>query len=297
MITTGNWQDALEPIAKKNFQVGFREVPAERDMIFDVQKSSKLTETYIELGDIGSMNTFSGDLEYDDISEGYKMTITQQEYAKGIKIQRKFVETDQLDVVKQLPKMLGLAGRRRMATDVFALFNNAFNTSYTTIDGLQLCSSAHTSNQDGVSTTQSNRATTAASAAQLEVIRQAMKEFMTNRDNLFESNPDMIVCGHGLEETFYEVIKSSGKVDTANNNRNFHMGKYKLLVSDWLDDANDWFVIDSELMKIFNVWNNVVPLEFGQAKDFDGFHAKYAAYMFYGFGSRDWRWVYGSEVA
>ncbi len=297
MITTGNWQTALEPIARKNFQLGFKEKPAERDMIFDVKKGSKITETYLELGDIGSMNAFSGDLEFDDISQGYSMTITQQEYAKGIKIQRKFVETDQLDIVEGLPKFLGLAARRRMAVDTFSIFNNAFNTTHTTIDALALCSTVHTSNQDGVSTTQSNKGTTAASAAALEVARQAMKVFMTNRDNLFEVSPDMIICPRALEETFYEIIKSSGKVDTANNNRNFHMGKYKLLVSDWLDDTNNWFVVDSEMMKMFNTWNNVVPLEFAQAKNFDGFDAKYSAYMFYGFGSRDWRWVYGSEVA
>jgi phage major head subunit gpT-like protein len=297
MITTGNWQDALEPIAKKNFNLGFREKPAERDMIFDVKTSSKLTETYLEIGDIGAMNEFTGDLEYQDVSQGYKMTITASELAKGIKIQKKFVLTDQLDVVEQLPKMLGLAARRRMATDVFSIFNNAFTTTHLTIDGLQLCSSAHTSNQDGISTTQSNRTTTAASPVALETIRQNMKDFMSNTDQMIEVNPDMIICGRALEETFYEIIKSSGKVDTANNNRNFHQGKYKLLVSDWLDDDNNFFVVDSELMKMFNVWNNVAALEFGQAKDFDGFQAKYAAYMFYGYGSRGWHWVSGAEVA
>ena len=297
MITTGNWQDALEPIARKNFQVGFREIPAERDMIFDVKKTSKLVETYIELGDIGAMNSFSGDLEYDDINQGYKMTITQSELAKGIKIQRKFAETDQLDVVEGLPKYLGLSARRRIALDTFAIFNNAFNTSLTTIDGLQLCSTAHTSNQDGISTTQSNRGTTALSAVSLEAARVAGKNFMTNRDNLFEVNFDTIIVPRELEETAFEIIKSNGKVDTANNNRNFHTGKYKLIVSDWLDDTNNWFIADSELMKLMNSWNNVVNLEFSQAKDFDGFVAKYAAYMFYGFGSRDWRWVYGNEVS
>lgn len=297
MITTGNWQDALEPIARKNFQLGFKEKPAERDMIFDVVKSSKLTETYLELGDIGSFEKFNGDLAFDDSAQGYKMTITQEELAKGMKIQRKFAETDQLDVVKGLPRLLGLAARRRMASDTFAIFNNAFNTTFTTIDALQLCSSAHTSNQEGVSQTQSNRGTSAASAPNLEAARQAFKAFMTNRSQLFETNPDTIIAPRALEETFYEIIKANGKVDTANNNPNFHKGKYKLIVSDWLDDSNNWFLVDSELMKLFNVWNNVVPLEFGQAKDFDGFTAKYAAYMFYGFGSRDWRWIYGNEVS
>lgn len=297
MITTGNWQDALEPIARKNFQVGFREVPADKEVIFSSKKSTKLTETYLELGDVGEMPEFEGDLDFDDISQGYKMTIDQKEFAKGMKIQRKFVRTDQLDVVESLPKMHGLAARRRIASDVFSIFNEAFGTALTTIDGLQLCSASHTSNQDGVSTTQANRGTAAFGAVALEAARIAMKAFMTNRDNLFEVMPDMIIVPRALEEAGFEVIKSSGKVDTANNNRNFHMGRYKMLVSDWLDDTNNWFLVDSELMKQMTVWNDVDKLEFGQAEDFDGLVAKYRAYMFYGVGTRDWRWVYGSEVA
>lgn len=297
MITTGNWQDALEPIAIKSFKVGFREKPAERSMLFEVKKSKKLIETYLEQGDIGSFERFTGNLAYDDTSQGYKMTIQQDELAKGMKIQRKFAETDQLDVVEGLPKLLGLSARRRMGSDTFAMLNNAFNTSFTTIDALQLCSSAHTSNQDGVATTQANRGTSAFSAPAVEATRQLMKKFMTNRDEMFEVNPDMLIVPRELEEAAYELIKSSGKVDTANNNKNFHQGKYKLLVSDWLDDANNWFVVDSELMKQFNRWNNVVPLEFGQSREFDGFNARYAAYMFYGFGSIDWRWTFGHEVS
>lgn len=295
MITTGNWQDALEPIAIKNFQLGFREIPQERDMIFTVKKSKKLIETYLETGDIGSFNEFTGDLEYEDVTQGYKMTIQALELAKGMKIQKKFVLTDQQDVVEGLPKLLGLAARRRMLSDTFALFNNAFNTSITTIDALQLCSSAHTSTNGG--SNQSNLGSTALSAPAVETARQAMHTYMTNTDQLFDVKANTLIVGRALEETAYEIIKSSGKVDTANNNVNFHKGKYNLIVSDYIDDSNDWFLVDSELMKMFNTWNVVAPLEFKQSENFDGYTARYGAYMFYGFGSRDWRWVRGSQVS
>ncbi len=297
MITTGNWQDALEPIAIKQFMVGWKEKPQDRAMLFDVTKSSKLIETYLEQGDIGNFNRFDGSLEYDDNAQGYKMTIEQFELAKGIKIQRKFAETDQLDVVKTLPKLLGLAARRRIASDTYAFLNNAFNTSLLTIDGLSLCNAAHTSNQEGVSTTQSNRFTTAFSAPAVEAMRQAGKRLMTNRDQLYESNFDMLIVPRALEEAAYELTKSNGKVDTALNNPNFHKGKYKVLVSDWLDDDNNFFLVDSEMLKMANKWNNVVNLEFGQSRQFDGFNARYSAYMFYGFGTTDWRPVLGAEVA
>ncbi|RTL20762.1 MAG: hypothetical protein EKK55_17405 [Rhodocyclaceae bacterium] len=295
MITTGNWQEALEPIAKKNFFAGFKEVPAERDMLFDVVKSDKLTETYLELGDIGSMEEFTGSVPYDEVEQGYTMTITAREFAKGIQIQRKFARTDQLDIVKSLPKLLGLAARRRIASDVFYGYNNAFNTSITTIDGLQLCSSAHTSNNGG--STQSNYGTSAFSAVAVEATRILMKRFLTNRDQRFEVMPDMLLVPRELEEAAYELTASSGKVDTANNNRNFHQGKYKVLVADWLTDTTNWFLIDSELLKQFAVWNNLDDVEMKQDENFDGISAKYRAYMFYGFGFRDWRFVFGQEAA
>ncbi len=295
MITTGNWQAALEPIAIKNFDVGFKELPAERDMLFTVKKSDKLTETYIELGDTGAMDEFTGTVGYEDVAQGFQMTITAKEYAKGMKIQKKFVRTDQLNIVESLPQKLGLAGRRRVKSDVFFGYNNAFNTSIKTLDALQLCSSAHLSNNGGAS--QSNRGTSAFSAVALESARLSMRKFTTNTDQRFDVDPDFILFPDDLEEAVFEAINSKGKVDTANNNVNFNMGKYKMMGSRWLDDTNNWFLIDSELMKQMAIWNTVDDMEFRQATDFDGLVAKFLAYTFYGFGFTDWRFVFGSEVS
>lgn len=295
MILDGNWQDALEPIAKKNFNVGLKEIPAEKSMLFDVVKSDKLTETYLEIGDVGSMEEFNGSVAYDDISQGYKMTVTAKEMAKGIKIQRRFVRTDQLDIVKSLPKMLGLAARRRIALDVFYGYNNAFNSSITTLDTLSLCNSSHTSTNGG--STQGNAGSTAFSGVSVEATRLLMKKFLSNTDQRFEVMPDMLIVPPDLEEAAYELTSSSGKVDTANNNKNFHQGKWKVLVSDWLEDTNNWFMVDSDLLKQFAVWNDVDSIDFAQSEDFDGIAAKYRAYMFYGFGFRDWRFMYGHAVS
>ena len=295
MITTANWQDALEPIARKSFQVGFKEIPMEREMLFDVQKSDKLTETYLELGDIGEMDVLTGSITYDDVAQGYKMTATAREMAKGIKIQRKFARTDQLDIVKGLPKLLGLSARRRMAGDVAEPLNNAFNTSYTTLDALQLCSGAHTSNNGGSS--QSNRGTSAFSAVAVEATRILMGKFTTKTDQRFDGETDKLIGPDDLQTAMYEVTASSGKVDTANNNKNFHSGKYKVLTLKRLTDTNNWFMVDADLMKQFAIWNTVDPVDFAQAEDFDSLAAKYRAYMFYGFLHKDWRWVYGHEVS
>ncbi len=128
----------------------------------------------------------------------------------------------------------------------------------------------------------------------------AMKKFKTNKDNIFGVDPDMIIYGVDLEEAVYEACNSKGKVNTANNNVNFSMGKYKMLRSDsltWMEDTNNWFVVDSELMKMSMAWNDIVKLEFNQARDFDGFVAKYSAYMFYSYVPKEWRFCFGHEVS
>ena len=295
MITTGNWPDALEPIARLNHDYGFDEVPAEKSMFYSVRTSKKFTETYLELGDIQAMGRFNGTMNYSDISQGYKFTASVVQYGLGIKIQRIFAETDQQDVVTGLPRKLGQSAHDRMATDVFFPLNNAFNTSITTLDGLQLCSSAHTSNNNG--SNQSNRGTSPFSALIVAATRILMKRTLTNTDRRMTVNPDLLIVPEELYEAGYEVIKSNGKVDTANNNVNFHMGKYKLINSIWLDDTNNWFMADSRMMKLNWEWNDVVPLDFMQAKDFDGQTAKYADYMAYDYVNRDWRGLFGHEVA
>jgi phage major head subunit gpT-like protein len=295
MITTGDWPDALEPIANVHAKKGYEQAPAEKDMFFEVKEGKKLTETYLEMGDIGVMGELTGSVAYDDISQGYKYTVTAKEFSKGIKIQRRFVETDQQDVVEGLPKKLGESAHNREATDIFFMLNNAFNTSFTTLDGLQLCSAAHTSNNGG--STQSNRGTTALSAVAVEASRIKMKRFLTNKDNRLKINPDTLIVPEDLYEAAYEIINANGKVDTATNNPNFHKGKYNLIHSIWLDDTNNWFVADSKMMKQCNEWRDIVKLEFNMAKNFDDYAAKYSAYMFYLYTSKDWRWLFGNEVS
>jgi phage major head subunit gpT-like protein len=296
MMGRGNFQDALEPIAIVNFKLGYKEKPAEIDMLYSKKKSTKLIETYLELGDIGPMGKKNGDIEYEDVSQGNKMTITQEVFAKGIKIDWEFIKTDQLQVVEDLPKLLGLAARRRQAVDCFRKYNDGFTTAFKTIDANPLFYSTHANHANQGGGTYTNRTTSAFSEAAVEAVRVAMKKRLTNADNLFDVNPDLLVVPRELESAAYELIKSSGKVDTANNNANFHKGRYKVLVSDYLEDPDNWFFEDSEMAKMFSMWNTVSPLEFGQAENFDGLDAKYRAVMFYGVGVREWRPSYGAEV-
>ena len=122
--------------------------------------------------------------------------------------------------------------------------------------------------------------------------------FKDDRDGIIDVQPDMLLVPLNLEEAAWEIINSRGKVDTANNNANFHFGKYKLLVwPNYLTDTNNWFLLDSVMMKEFFLWFDRIPVEFQKDREFDSYMAKYAGYMRYSFGWSDWRAVYGNNVS
>ena len=295
MITTGDWPSALEPIARGNHDIGLEKVPAEKDMFYNTRTGKKKTETYLEMGDMRPMGEFKGSIDYDDVSQGYEFTKTATQFAKGIKLERQLIDTDQLSVVEDITQGLGRKAHERIATDIWFPFNNAFNTSITTLDGLALCSTAHTSSNGG--SNQSNRGTTAFGPIAVESTRILMKKFLSNTDSRININPDTIIGPEDIFEAVFEVINASGKVDTAVNNPNFHKGKYNFVHSVWCDDTNNWWMVDSRLMKKYMDWFDIAELEFFKAKDFDGLTAKFADYMHYGYIPRDWRFAFGHEVS
>ncbi len=142
---------------------------------------------------------------------------------------------------------------------------------------------------------QSNEGTLALNAANVETTRQRMLDFYDMIGEKIPIEPDMLLCYKDNEETAWEIINSTGKVDTADNNKNFHYGKYKLAVWNRLVSDN-WFMVDSSMMKEYLLWWNREPIQFYQAKDSDTLIAKYLSYYRCGTGWDDWRWIYGNLV-
>lgn len=290
-----NWPNLLEPGLRKVFADVFNRQESMLPILFSMQESTKAVEHDLEMGDIADFEPFQGSIPYDDTGEGYKTDYTHLEYARGIKIERRLVLNDQYSVINRRPQALGLAAYRRRETDGASVFNNSFNASIVGGDGVSLCNSAHPSKVGG--TNQSNVSTDSFSPTAVESARQTMTQFKSNRDNVITVKPDMLVVPLQLEEKAFELINSKGKVDTAQNNANFHQGKYKLAVwNNYLTSSTKWWMIDSELMKMFLLWFDREPVQFFKDRDFDTLQAKYAGYAYYSFGWSDWRWIQGANA-
>lgn len=203
---------------------------------------------------------------------------------------------DLYSIINKRPASLAVVAKRTMEKQSAGIFNNAFNASlFAGGDGLSLCNSAHTF--VGLTATNSNSGTTALSATAVEATRLLMRSFVDETGNLLISRADTLLVPPALEETAWEIVNAQGKLDTGDNNPNFSKGKYKIVSWDWLADSNNWFMMDSRMMKMYLKWFQRIPTEFNKDKDFDTYLSKWSVYSRYSFGFSDWPWIFGNNVA
>ena len=298
MITSmGGFPNLIEygALIKKFYLHGLGgKLPDQQKLFFNVQSSSNEHEDLLTIADVDPIGEFTGQLEYDEVVETYKKRITNIEYARGLAIQKKLWLTGQKRVIGRLSEHFGEKAKLRRLTDSFALFNNAFNTTYTGGDTLAMCSTAHTSGTSG--SNQSNSGTLAMSPSSMDATEIAFGKFNTNKDNPLFDKPDMIVCGLDLANYAAEISKSTGKVDTNYNNVNVFYGRYKVVASRMITSSTNWFLVNEKKMKENQMWFEVLRHEFGQDKDFNTLLMRYYVYMMYGFGFSEWNHVYGQNA-
>lgn len=301
-----NFSDLLEPGLRKIFTDQYNQIPEMYQSIFNINTTDKPYEKDSSVGAFGDMEVFTGTIGYDEVYQGYDVKYEFAEFAKGFKVERKLFDDDMYNIINRKPAGLALAAKRTKEKYAASLFNTAFDetggsilvsglTILTNTEALPLCDGSHTST--ATATTQSNSGTSALSPTAVEATRILGCALKDDRDNLISVQYDTILVPRNLEETAWTIINTTGKVDTAENNRNFHYGKYKLAVWDYLTDTNNWFMLDQAMTKMFLNWYTRIGLEFNQDKSFDTYIAKYSAYERYGWGWSDWRWLYGHKVA
>ena len=127
--------------------------------------------------------------------------------------------------------------------------------------------------------------------------RLQFKAFRDDRANRKNFKPDELWFAPDLMERAWEINNALGKLDTANNNPNFHKGVYTLNEWDYINDANDWWMCDSGKRRKMVFWMDRIVKEFAFAEDLDTLVAKWRGYMRYTHAWTNWRWVLGNQVS
>lgn len=303
-LTDRQFVKLLDYDMTKTFDEKFKGLPLIIDKFFDRVKDKHAWLEYFNVGSVPDPELFSGTVEYQSVAPGYHTKITPLEYAGGIVIERRLLDTDRTGIIKKKARGLAVAANRKMNKIAHEPFINHDSSAFTfmaTDEGVALCSSGHTTKASGVSTSSgfSNISTLSFDAVNLEAVRLQSLRFKDDIGERITTNFDTIVHGSSLSEAVYEVTKSAGKVDEMTNNVNFHQGRWKSIELPYLDDfdTNDWFLLDSTLMKESLIWQDGVPLEFDATTDFDTHMRKYSSYFVVGWGWVEWRWLIGCSVS
>lgn len=298
-ISSQNFTNLMAPGIREAFFNSYDETVKRESMVpmlYRMLGSTRQNEYTLSISALADFEDFTatGQIAYDDISEGYKRTFTHNEWTKGIRIRRAAKDDDLYGIFSDLPRQRGIAAARTREKHGASIFIGAFSGTAGP-DSLSLCSTAHTSTVSGVAN-QSNSGTETLSKTSVSSTRLLMKKFYGLNGERIGVKMDMLLVPMDKEQDAWEIISSKGEPETDNNNANFHYGKYKLAVWDELTSTTDWFALDQTLMKLNLLWFDRVKLELNEDTAFNTYEARYSAYMRYSYGWRDYIWIYGHNA-
>ncbi len=293
-IKSANFDRLLDRNIRKHFVQEYTSVPNPIGSLYDKQKSNLFQEEVAGIGDYGQVNEFTDKIQYADIVQEFKTTVAHTEYAAGIQIRRKIMDDDQFRQIMLMPKQLGRSMAYRRQQDGASLFNNAFSSSYTYGDSLSLCNSTHTAQSS--STNWSNTGTSALSPSALSATRLLMRKFTSPNNKIISIIPNLVLVPIDKEDTIIEILKTTGKVDSANNNININKGRFDYIAWEFLASTTAWFMLAKAILKDAFVWYDRKPTEFNKDIDTDTLIKKWSSYMRYSRTTSDWRPIFGQNA-
>ncbi len=283
--------------------VSANELPPMIDTLYKRIGSGTAWNEYYGIGALGDIPEFNGALTYLTMHPMYYTKIEPKEYAAGIQFERKLLADKQYNVLDDKAGKLTKSAMRTMdklAVRPFAYaFSNAFDFM-TSEEGVALCSDSHTT-KSGASTTYGfdNAGTSALSKTSLAATRLLMRKFKDDIGNRIEINPDMLLVPDNLYDTAMEIVGSDKDPTSANNTVNMMKGRFNVVPYMRLDDydTNNWYMIDSSMMKEHLLWIDREKPSASSTVDFETFILKFAIYFRVACGHTEWRWLFGHNVS
>lgn len=288
-VTEANFQALLEPKFRKIFFESYAEIPEQFSKIFNVKKSQKAKEYDYHVAGTGMWEEKdpSGSIAEDSINMGEEVTYTHKSFAKMISVERELADDDQYGVIDKLPRSLGRGCRVTVEETAITVVNNGFSSNG--YDGVPLFSASHPLLKGG---TASNLLTGAdLSDTSLKLGLAAMRtQTLTEEGFKMQASAKQLIVHPDNEFNALTILKSAQTAGTGNNDRNVIQDRLGVVVMDYLDDADAWFLRDPRLSETNFFWR--VKPEFKSYEVFDNLVAKYRGYCRFSVGYSDWRgWI------
>lgn len=262
--------------------------------LFNEQSSTQAAERTKGLGTMGLVPKYNGKLEYRTVDPLDLATYTHVEYGDAINIPRALIDDANYGVIQKLVQEHAMSYTRTIAHYQTSIFNNAFSASFLGPDGKSLCATNHSS---GTKPSFNNKGTSALTHDNVVSTRQLMRKWKDESGQVLLVQPDTLVVPVELEATATEIVKSVLRSDNANNATNVN-STLGLIVEPLLTDANNWYMVDSRLAKMYLNWFWRVRPEYAEDPTVNfNLGLNMRGYMRFSEGWDVHTWIYGHEVA
>jgi len=264
--------------------------------LYNVRKSKHYSESIGGLTGIGGFVPTDSATPFTEFEEGYDKTFIHQVWKLGIEIKRELLDDSRILDMEAMAGMLTDSWNSTMEEMLHAPFNNCTATTFTYegkefnnagADLQALASNAHPS-KTGKGGNQDNYTTNALTPANLKEAEDMMKGFKTDIGKKGNWKGDTLLVPFELRNEAFEIAYSTGKINSGDNNINPYKEKFNVIVSDWLTDADSWFLLDSRALKRNLYFLERVPLEIASYKDGNTKNWKIDGYGRYSLGFRGW---------
>lgn len=266
--------------------------------------SGKDQEKYAWLGSVPRMREFVGERQINAMIES-SYSIVNKTWESTLGIDRTAIEDDQCGQIRIRVQSLAQEAKRHVEELVFGMLSSGFAS--TCFDGQYFFDTDHVTVGADYQTAQSNKGTSALSATALQAAITAMARFKDDRGRPMGVSADTLAVPPDLEWTAREILESvywpesTGTSSYQKMPNNVLKGRLELVVSPYLTDTSDWFVLCTRGIIKPLILQKRTPVEFeslegstesGFMRDqfLYGVRSRYNA----GFGM--WQYAYGSQV-
>ncbi len=267
--------------------------------IATVVPSEHDTEKYAWLGSVPKMRQFKDERVPAGLLE-HNYSIANKTWESSIAVDRAALEDDQYGQIKLRVQSLADEARRHQDELVFSLLKDGFAT---------LCYDGHyffdTDHAEGESGTQSNKGTSPLAASSLQAAITEMSKLKDDRGRIMGIVPDTLVVPPDLKWTAMELLESWYAPDTAadksDGRRNVLRHSLDLIVSPYLTNGSDWFLLCTKRIIKPVIFQSRIPIEFAalEGNSENGFMRDqyvYGVRARYNVGFGLWQLAYGSQV-
>ena len=290
----------LEPGLNALFGLEYNRYKNEHSEIFDSESSDRAFEEEVILSGFGAapVKSEGAGVSFDTANEGYTARYTHETIAMAFAITEEAIEDNLYDrLAGRYTRALARSMANTKQVKAANVLNNAFNSSFTGGDGVELCSAVHPI----VAGTFKNELSTAADLNETS-LEQALIDIaaMTDERGLkIAAKGVKMIIPSALQFTAERLMKSQGRVGTADNDINavgsMGMIPQGYVVNHYLTDT-DAFFIKTDVPNGLKMFVRA-PIKTAMEGDFETGNVRYKARERYSFGFSDPRGIFGSPGA